>query len=148
MAANGVFSLDKIPLAVSAVLAGRAVEKELGVSKETFFRWMHTNKELGSAVRAARISRLSMLEGKEVGDQMRRDAQQWLLYHIATQGEITEETITESDVVEGVGTTRTIKVIRGRPPDMRLLMKIIDMSAADKFLVEINVANPKSFPPS
>ena len=109
---------------------------------------MHTNKELGSAVRAARISRLSMLEGKEVGDQMRRDAQQWLLYHIATQGEITEETITESDVVEGVGTTRTIKVIRGRPPDMRLLMKIIDMSAADKFLVEINVANPKSFPPS
>lgn len=148
MAPNGVFSLDKIPLAVSAVLAGKAVEKELGVAKETFFRWMHTNKELGEAVRAARISRLSMLEGKEVGDQMRRDAQQWLLYHIATQGEVTEETITESDVVEGVGTTRTIKVIRGRPPDMRLLMKIIDMSAADKFLVEINVANPKSLPPS
>jgi len=148
MGANGVFSPDKIPLAVSAVLAGRPVDKEIGVAKETYERWMHTNKEFGDAVRAARISRLSMLKGKEVGDQMRHDAQQWLLYHIATQGEITEETITESDMVEGVGTTRTIKVIRGRPPDMKLLLKLIDMAAADKFLVEIKVANPKSLPPS
>jgi Homeodomain-like domain len=128
--------LAAIARAAEAGATDQEIIEAVGCNRRTYYRWRERYPELQQVLlnaesRKVDYAAIAKLEERKVW------ANQWIDRYLQTQGETVEE-------CDGDGLGSYVKKKSGRPPDMRLIDRILGTSGGEKFEVVISVATPES----
>lgn len=113
----------------------------LGCRRTTFYVWLKNEIDFSNAFTEARRVSSDKSDLAKLA-QRKQWAEDWLDNYLRTQGETLEESITS---VQSDGSEKTVKRGKGKPPDMRLLDRILGVNPEpEEFVLKIELAEPEA----
>ena len=115
------------------------IAKACGVAERTYRKWLAKYPDFKEQVE--HHQRRDTLPENEIErlETLKEAVLKWLENYVMSQGEVREVIET---VATGDGNSVTTKRTMGKPPDLRLIDRILGNSAQESYTVNINLAEP------
>jgi transposase-like protein len=125
--------------AAKAAATDREIAKLIGITEQTFYRWLKKYPDFAEELNQARLPSSQSEELKRI-EQRKVWANDWLDTYLRTQGEVLETSICS---VQSDGSELTEKRTKGKAPDLRLIERVLGVnSQAEQFVLKIELADP------